>query len=285
MPDRLRKEVSFSGIASDALARLRSLAHETAELFRQFAESSHARGEIRVLLIAGAGTVFVSAVLLSEMFVKLLASMIPDQPEWIAYGAIGVPVLGVGVALIAVARRRMKRLDPLQEQSVKVMQDATETFEHAGQAVDAARQSLHESAVSVREALDVSEQFKKRPWTMLGAAVSLSYVGGTLMQNNGSPRRAPDSAGSNKGSGPGDGALAHLARQFAPELNQLRGLAIAALFGFVHDLAAKSLPQRVEGELEDVIDDITVKLGVATAARGPVLGPSASSNGSSPATR
>ncbi len=279
MPERPPK-ATLSGLTSGAFADVRSLAREASELFRDYTASSHKRDRIRLLLIASAGVVLVGTIVLCLMFVNLLAWGLPNQPIWMWYGAIGVSVLGVGVALIATARRRIKSLDPLRVQSAKVMQDAAETFENAGQTLDAARESLRASADAVREAFDVSDQFNKRPWAVMAGAISLGYLGATVLRSDGKPGISTDAAGQRDGSGSGGGTFAHYMRKFEPEIVRFEQLALGALFGIVRDLVAKSAPQSVEKELEEVMNGITVKFG-GTPLQDRVLHKPSAGNGAS----
>lgn len=264
------------GMAGGALADIRNLARETADLFRQLTESSHRTGQIGSLALAGAGVVLVSAILVSLAMVHLLASQIPDQPIWMSYAAIGLPILGIGIALLAIARHRLNSFGPLRKQSAKVMRDATGAVEHAGETVDAARKSLHDSAESVREALDLHEQFNKRPWTLVAGAMSLGFLGGAVLHDDESAQRAP----STNGTAHNRGMLAHMLRQIEPEIVQLKGLALGALLGAVRDFASKSSPQRMGGDVESVMNGITVKLG-GTPVQGHVLREPSAGNGAS----
>jgi len=281
MADSVPRE-GLSGRVSGILDDAQNLARETADLFRQMAEGLHKPGRIGSPLIAGAGVTLVGAVLMCLMLVHLLAWGIPSQPMWVSYAAIGIPVACIGIALLAVVRGRMKTLDPLQEQSAKVMREATETVDHVGHTIESARQSLHDTVESVREAIDLKEQFNKRPWMLIAGAASLGYLSGALVHDDDSPRQK--ARASRYESAHYREALAHLAQQFEPEMIRLKGLALGALFGIVRDLATKSAPQPIESELEDVINGITIKLG-GTPVRGPVLSHSFDGNGSLDARR
>lgn len=282
MSERLKFR-ALSHMAGEVLGDMGNLAREAADLLGEFSQSTRAMGRIRVLLAAGAATVLLGAILLCEMLVQLFAVLMPEQPAWMAYGAVGIPVLGIGVALMAVGRQRMKALNPLREQSDKVMRDATQTVEHAGETADAMRESFHESVESVRHALDLEEQFNKRPWTLIAGAVSLGFLGGAVLHGDGAPAAGPTATTQEKPrrrAADHRGSLARLAGQFEPELAQIKGMVLGALFGIVRDLASKSAPQKMHDELEDVINGITVKAG-GTPVQGPVLREPVSGNGTS----
>jgi hypothetical protein len=259
---------TLSSLAREAFADVRSLARETAELFRNYTANTHNTGRTRMLLIAGAGIVLVGAILVCLTFVHLLAWGLPNQPIWISYGAIAVPVLGIGIALMAMGRKRMRSFDPLRAHSAKVMQDVTATVEHVSQAVDAARESFHESANSVREAFDVNDQFRKRPWAVMAGAVTLGYLGGAVLHGSESRQRTSGPTNLSEGAERKRGSIAHLVQQFEPELVQLESLAMGALFGIVRDFLTKTAPQPMENELEKVINGVSDKLnGTPTSER------------------
>ncbi len=283
MAERITKG-ALSSQASGVLTDVRVLARDTAELLRQVMESSHATRQTGWFLIAGMGAVLVGSILLCLMFVQLLAWSFPDQPLWVWYAAVGAPVLGAGIVLTAVGRRSLKSLTPLQQQSANVVRDATAAAEHVGQTVEIARQSLHDTAESVREAFDLREQFNKRPWLVIGGAASLGYVGGVLLHDDGLRRPAPSANAATDDLSRARGTVARLAQQLAPEVAQLKGLALGALLGMVRDLAVKSTPQRMENEVADVITGITVKLG-GSPVQGAALGGSPNANGASRTTQ
>lgn len=271
---------ALPGRPAGVLTGLRDLARESADLFRQLAESSQKTGRISSLLIMGAGTVLIGSLLLCQMVAQLLAWAMPEQPIWMWYGAVGVPVFGAGIVLAVAGRSSMKSLHPLQQQSVKVLRDATETAKHVEQTVESARQSLHDTAESLRETFDVKDQFNKRPWLLVAGAASLGYIGSALL-HDGRPRRSvPNAVRTSKDLAHARGIIARMAQQLTPEVVQLRGLALGALLGMVRDLATKTAPQRMERELVDVINGITVKMG-GTPARDPAPGDASGANGTS----
>jgi len=55
--------------------------------------------------------------------------------------------------------------------------------------------------------------------------------------------------------------FANLGDTFEAEISQLKGLAVATLFGIVRDIVTKSVPKPMEQQVINVIDGITVKLG------------------------
>ena len=55
-----------------------------------------------------------------------------------------------------------------------------------------------------------------------------------------------------------------------PAVNQLKGLAIGALFGVLRDVLSKSIPGAIGGQVGDIIDNFTTSLG-GTPIAGRIL--------------
>jgi hypothetical protein len=64
--------------------------------------------------------------------------------------------------------------------------------------------------------------------------------------------------------------LSSLATQFAPELAQLKSMALGAMLGIVRDMVSQSAPPQFGPQLAEVVDNLTVKLG-GKPVQGPVL--------------
>ncbi len=250
------------------LTDVRSIARDSAELVRQTAATSRMGGQIGWPLAIGAGLVSIGTVLVCLMTVHFLVWAFPEQPLWAAYAEVGVALLATGTIFLLVARKRLQEFDRVKTQSARIMEDAANAADHAGETVDAARQSLDVAAETAREIVDWKEQFDKHPWAVLAGTIALGYAGGSMLKRDG-PRGGPS------------GEADSLARHLEPELTRLKGLAIGALFGILRDAVTKSTAEPVEHELEEVIDDITAKLG-GTPVHGPVLNHS-HGNGSSQA--
>jgi hypothetical protein len=61
-----------------------------------------------------------------------------------------------------------------------------------------------------------------------------------------------------------------IASVLAPELSHLRALAVGTLLGALRDMAAGSMPEPIEKEVESVIDNVNEKLG-GTPLRGRAM--------------
>jgi ElaB/YqjD/DUF883 family membrane-anchored ribosome-binding protein len=74
-----------------------------------------------------------------------------------------------------------------------------------------------------------------------------------------SPSAAPSSSAS--ASGPAESWVDQLSHTFAPEIQKVKGLAIGALMGVVRDLVAQSVPDQLRPQLNEMMDNVTTKLG------------------------
>jgi len=199
-----------------------------------------------------------------------------------------------------------EKLEALETQVVQTVQDAkdavTETVDSVREAVhdtvDTVKGSMQDTVESVKEAFDLERQVERHPWTMVGGSVALGYLSGCLFgrmaefggpsfahgrgaapatpsftHRNGGPLQSLSGNGAGtEASRPPEGpsVLTSLADTFHNEIGTLKGLAIGAAMGLVRDLVAKRVPPQMSGQLTEVIDSITTKLG-GEPVRGPVL--------------
>jgi len=155
--------------------------------------------------------------------------------------------------------------------------------------VQSVRESVRETAETVSETLDVRKQVEKHPWAMMAGATAVGFGVGILVTRVDVPAAAASmvsskasngngAAGSNGGwSEPppsvfqqikrGDGNGRALRQQtseepaWAPAVNQLKGLAIGAMFGVLREILSKSMPESLSGQVGEVINGFTTSLG------------------------
>lgn len=157
------------------------------------------------------------------------------------------------------------------------------------------KESVHENVETVMDAFDLQRQVDQRPWVTLAGATALGYLGGYLLCSGNrkettssglSPSATPaiiaHAAASLDGGGerrepavsstvhqPAAAApfsseaswLSRLGATFHEEISELKALAVGTLFGIVRDIAVEKAPAAVEGQMGQLIDSITVKLG------------------------
>jgi len=157
--------------------------------------------------------------------------------------------------------------------------------------VEAVRDQVQDTMCSVREALNVQHQVQAHPWVMLGGSVAAGYLLGSLL-----PQRGPKQTGQERPSSPSPmygarqyeperaaswsepaqptsrapGFLTGIADQFAPEIQKVKGMAIGAAIGLVRDLLKQQIPEQLAGNVDEVLDSMTTKLG-GEPMRGSVL--------------
>jgi hypothetical protein len=61
-----------------------------------------------------------------------------------------------------------------------------------------------------------------------------------------------------------------LTEQYGPEISKLKSVAIGTLLGFGREMLTRSVPPHLAGQLSQVVDDVTRKLG-GEPVRGPLL--------------
>lgn len=183
---------------------------------------------------------------------------------------------------------------------------ATETVENVRTAVqetvDSVRQSVKSTVDSVTDTLDIELQVQRHPWTMVAGAAAVGFAGGYLCfsdRSPGSERRSHETRESRlsrqryashesereeetprlaadrreRESAARSTSFNWLASQthaLQPAMDQLKGLAVGTLFGVAKDLLTRSLPKPMEGQINEVVDGMTIALG-GKPIRGHVL--------------
>jgi ElaB/YqjD/DUF883 family membrane-anchored ribosome-binding protein len=220
-----------------------------------------------------------------------------------------------------------EKLETLEQQVVGTVQNATtavtDTVESVKdavqQTVETAKASVRETVEAVKETFDISEQVRKRPWTMMAGSVAVGYAAGYFLQrfesaggkahpeyapslstlaaqphverDGGMSRHRPEETLSARAASasPAHGLFADLTGKFHTELDRLKGLALGTVFGVVRELIANSTPPQLSSELAEIIDSATVKLGgqpihgsVLSMFRGGSTGYPAEQQGTNP---
>lgn len=198
-----------------------------------------------------------------------------------------------------------EKLETLEKQVVNTVAGANEavadTAETVKETVENVKEAVQETVDSVKEsvksAFDLAGQMDRHPWLFVGGAVAAGFVGGRLLDRAASYGHAPGHAGATLhpaaeyatgSNGPGfarsedrryaaeprpsegPGWLGMLASRFAPELNQLKSLALGTAMSVARDMLVQAAPDPLRPKVHDVIDDITTRLG-AQPIEGNVL--------------
>jgi ElaB/YqjD/DUF883 family membrane-anchored ribosome-binding protein len=177
------------------------------------------------------------------------------------------------------------------------------TVESVKETVASVGEKASETVEAVKDAFNLSEQIRRRPWLWVGGSVAVGFAAGKFfaprathftpqaesfvhgtgyypsheeeerpMTGNGrhwgEEQAAPTSERSE-----GPSMLSGLAQQFAPELNRLKELALGTLFGVARDMIVEAVPEPLKDQLQSLVNDFTEKVG-GKPIQGPVLGES-----------
>lgn len=154
------------------------------------------------------------------------------------------------------------------------------------------RATLNEALSSTRDALDLSRQAQQHPWLLFGGSVAAGYIGGRILdsiENGRFPPRASLPAAAEQLL-PSDSAvrqqldarpaartsmpsfLSTLLDTFAPELDKLKRLALGTALGVVRDKVAETVPPHLRGDVVNLMDRFTTKLGGDAPPPGAMFG-------------
>jgi len=140
--------------------------------------------------------------------------------------------------------------------------------------VDAVEQTVSKTVKKVKSLFDISHHVERHPWLMLGGSMLAGYVGGLLL----TPRRPEIEKPPEPATPPerfkvsvahqpqeaeeaGESWLGKLSERFAPEIEQLKGLAVGTLFGVARDMISQCVPGRVKDQVTEITIIFTSDLG------------------------
>jgi len=142
--------------------------------------------------------------------------------------------------------------------------------------VGTVRETVEDAMCSLKEALNLEHQTQAHPWIMLGGSMAAGYVVGCMLPEPGRKheratlshpaythqtgeasawRQPQDSAPAQPG------IMSGLMKQFGPEIDKVKGLAIGAALGLVRDLLKQQVPQNFAANVDELINNVTTKLG------------------------
>jgi ElaB/YqjD/DUF883 family membrane-anchored ribosome-binding protein len=194
------------------------------------------------------------------------------------------------------------------EGTVQAVADSVSgTVESVKDTMTAMGEKASETVEAVRQAFDIADQVRRRPWLWLGGSVAAGFIAGKIFfpHRNHSPEaksfatgsgyhpaqpepppqpaytngrsqehRDEEPAGESTATSGIGGILGGLTEQFAPELNRVKELALGTLFGVARDVVAKAVPDSIKDQVQSVFNDVTEKAG-GKPIQGTVLDESA----------
>jgi len=182
-----------------------------------------------------------------------------------------------------------RKLDVLEDRTLGVVKETTDAVvnvaETVEQTVESATKVVQKTVKKSAKMLDLGRQVEKHPWPAVGAAVATGFVASWLFsrltergsREMGRPYFEPVPAGLQATPRPQPVAqpeqpswLSGITEMFAPSLDSLKNLAIGASVGVLKDMALQSVPNEWTGQLEEVFDGLTEKLGGTPLPPAPV---------------
>jgi ElaB/YqjD/DUF883 family membrane-anchored ribosome-binding protein len=194
-----------------------------------------------------------------------------------------------------------QKLETLEDKVVGTLESANsavnQTVENVTGAVQETVTSVKETASdtveSVKDVFDLRLQVDRHPYLMMGAAVAVGYVGGSLLSRAAGhatrsdgrhlppsgttwpdERRPAASWVEERKSFPASSVPAvtdnGLASLLAPELASLKGMVIGYLMSLVRDSVVETLPSAMRPQFHQALDSMTHKLG-GQPLHGPLL--------------
>jgi len=170
-----------------------------------------------------------------------------------------------------------EKLETLEKKLVDSVQGATSAVKETMSTV---KETMHEGVETAKAAVDIPAHVEKQPWLMLGGSVLAGYILGTLLESRKRPDALPppqsqplkSSHQPTHGNGHSkrekrETPAAPQAKQegwFAmlePEVNHIKGLALGVALGTVREMLTEQVPPHLAGELRNVIDAVTKKVG------------------------
>jgi ElaB/YqjD/DUF883 family membrane-anchored ribosome-binding protein len=181
-----------------------------------------------------------------------------------------------------------EKLEALEQKVRETVADArsavTDTVAGVKQSAHGSMQALkgavRDGVESVKYELNPGRQVRRHPWTMLAGSMAAGYMMGRLLPQAPRVRRAATAnraetvprllaegwIGAAEPRMPEAGVLSKLTEALAPEIQQLKGLALLALLDLTRKTIKQSIGPALGPELAGVIDRVTSKLGDAFEA-------------------
>jgi hypothetical protein len=182
------------------------------------------------------------------------------------------------------------KIETLEEKVVGIAEGATTAVADTVQAVqdvvhdtvESVKEGVEGTVATVKGIFDVRGHMDRHPWAMFAGSVAAGFAAGKLLpawpsrdgsadghaRSSDAPAYTPQPARAHEDGGPG--WLAWLGEQFGPELEKVKGLALGAAFGLVRDMLTRAVPGSLGGQVKDVVDSFTSKMG-GRPLEGPVL--------------
>lgn len=173
-----------------------------------------------------------------------------------------------------------------------VKETVTETVEAVketvSETVESVKEKVAETIQTVKRTFDIEHHVREHPWPMMAGACAAGFLTGHLLPSatrsaeefvsrmSSQERQSRSQYASSAATSNGDARngqeswLGSLFHQFHDEIEHVKGVALGTLFGLARDWATQNLPEKLSPHVQEVIDNITTKLG-GTRIEEPVM--------------
>jgi len=189
-----------------------------------------------------------------------------------------------------------EKIKTLEEQAKETIQDVKNTVENTvdtvkervQDTVDTISNRVEGTVEAVKRTFDIPYQVQQHPLAMAGCSLLAGAAAGYFLGGRRSYFPYPSSRASSRpdvqafaathtaAAPSGPGLLGSLVKQFQPEIEKLKEVAIGALLGMARDYVRQAVPPNLAPHLTEVIDNFTRKAGGQPVA-GPILSEGTSS--------
>lgn len=175
------------------------------------------------------------------------------------------------------------KLDVLEDRTLGAVQKTTDAVvdvaETVSETVTDAKEAVAETVKKTERFFDLGRHVNKHPWAVMGGAVAAGFAASVLLSRTGRtieeavetslPRREEESYPLRQQTMEREEPpswLGGLMQMFAPQLDELKNLAIAASVGVVRDMALQAVPPQFSQQLGEIFDSFTERLGAKPTA-------------------
>jgi hypothetical protein len=136
--------------------------------------------------------------------------------------------------------------------------------------VAAVKDTVHGGVETVKDWLDLPGHVEKHPWLMMAGCVCVGYcLDGMTRAAPKASEPAPSGHGKAHHNGHGNGrnkrrtetAAPSVLSSLSPEITKLKALALGTLLGTAREMIVNAVPEHLGGQLRELIDSTTKKLG------------------------
>jgi ElaB/YqjD/DUF883 family membrane-anchored ribosome-binding protein len=174
-------------------------------------------------------------------------------------------------------KTRESLTDKLETLENKIADSVEKATSAVSDTVSSVKETMNEGVETVKDAVDVPAHVERHPWLMFGGSVLCGYILGNLLPSGkkgatytqAQPQRpmtlsrpASNGNGRDQTEKPQSASFAQsLLSAVEPEIQHLKGLALGVSLGTVREMLTEQVPPHMAGQLRDIIDGITKKIG------------------------